>query len=168
MPFFIIFLLIPFTEIAVFMAIGEQIGLLTTLALAFLTAILGGAIIKHQGLQTLTKFRTQSGAGHIPEQEIFNGLCLVAAGAMLITPGFVTDTLGFLLLVPKIRDALRGFLKTRMSVFGFGAESSSSSRASYRYKNQDGDIIEGEFEDVSASGKTSKTSRSQIDKPPQS
>ncbi len=110
MPLLLIFLAIPLVEIGVFIAVGEQIGLFTTLALAFLTAILGGIIIRYQGLETFAVMRSQMDRGAMPLKEIFDGFCLVAAGALLITPGFVTDTLGFLLLVPQMREILRGFL----------------------------------------------------------
>ncbi len=115
MPFFLIFIAIPFIEIMVFMAVGEHIGILTTLMLAFITAIIGGAIVRHQGLQTLLAMKIAMDAGKIPLGEIFDGFCLVAAGALLITPGFVTDTLGFLLLVPPVRNTLKTLMKNHTS-----------------------------------------------------
>lgn len=145
MPFFVIFLMIPFIEIAVFMAVGEHIGLFTTLALAFITAIIGGAIIRYQGFQTFFSLQDTMQKGGMPVKEIFDGFCLVAAGATLITPGFVTDTIGFLLLIPAVREILRVFVGKHINV-----SSMSSSGFSARYRAQDPDIIDGEFEDLSA------------------
>ena len=110
MPFFIIFLAIPLVEISVFIAVGEHIGLGTTLLLALLTAIIGGIIIRKQGMDTVHSLQTQMSGGGLPLKELFDGFCLVAAGATLITPGFVTDAIGFTLLVPQIRDGLRHVL----------------------------------------------------------
>lgn len=139
MPFFIIFVVIPFLEIAVFMVVGEQIGIWTTLLLAFLTAIIGGAVVRYQGLQTLFSLRTSMQGGQMPVREIFDGACLIAAGAMLITPGFITDIAGFLLLVPPLRERLRGYVAGRFEV------RSSSQTYSER---QDSGVIEAEYKVV--------------------
>lgn len=138
MPFFIIFVIIPLTEIMVFIAVGERIGLLTTLALAFSTAIIGGALVRHQGLQTFLAFKSALERGRMPLGEIFDGFCLIAAGALLITPGFVTDTLGFLLLFPPVRAFLRHLIKTRTS---WHVETETTA-----YRPASPDIIEGEYE----------------------
>ncbi len=111
MPFLIIFIIIPLIEIWVFMTIGEYIGLGVTLLLAFATAILGGIIIRAQGMATLIKAQGDLEHGQMPMNEIFDGFCLIAAGATLITPGFVTDTIGFLLLIPSVRAKLRKTIK---------------------------------------------------------
>ena len=137
MPLFIIFLVIPFIEIGVFIAVGEQIGLFTTLALAFLTAIIGGAIIRYQGLETFTLMRGQMDRGVMPLKEIFDGFCLVAAGALLITPGFVTDTLGFLLLVPPVREAVRNALAKHLK-----ADITTAARP------RDPNVIEADYIDI--------------------
>lgn len=147
MPFFIIFMLIPFIEIAVFIAVGDVIGIGTTLLLAFFTAILGGAIIRHQGLQVLAEGRGAMRGGALPAKEIFDGFCLVAAGATLITPGFVTDTIGFLLLIPALRDKLREALSAHFTVTG--AESHFYSGTSTRSaRSVDPNVIEAEYVEV--------------------
>ena len=141
MPFFILFIAVPFIELMVFASVSEHIGIFTALLLAFLTAVLGGAIVRHQGLQTIIALRQAFQEGKVPLSELFDGFCLVAAGATLITPGFVTDTIGFLLLVPAFRDILRNLIKnhTNWSVHasGFG----QSQPRAYR-----DDVIEGEYE----------------------
>lgn len=143
MPFFIIFVIIPLMEIMVFMAVGEQIGLFTTLLLALVTAILGGTIVRHQGLQTLLAIKLAFDHGKIPLNEIFDGICLVAAGAMLITPGFITDSLGFALLIPPLRSALREAIRRHTD---WHVEHNTGDMR--RRHAQDPSIIEGEFEDL--------------------
>lgn len=160
MPFFVIFLMIPFVEIMVFIAVGEHIGLFTTLALAFVTAIIGGAIIRHQGFQTFSSLQQNMNRGEMPVQEIFDGFCLVAAGATLITPGFVTDTIGFLLLVPAVRRALRVALGKHFTVGPSGRAGFSSARRPYH----DPDILDGEYEDVSGGAENTDNQRKRIDK----
>ena len=126
-------------ELFVFAAVGEHIGLFTTLLLALLTAIIGGSIVKYQGLQTLIALRNSMDKGKMPLNELFDGFCLVAAGALLITPGFITDTVGFALLVPAFRSIMRHFIKnhTQWAVSG-----------TYSHRPQDPTIIEGEYEHV--------------------
>lgn len=136
MPFFIIFVIIPFAEIMVFMAVGEHIGLFTTLILAFATAIIGGAVVKHQGMQTLMNVRGSMDKGQLPAGALFDGVCLLIAGAMLITPGFITDIAGFSLLVPKFRTFLRTQILARTQFF------SSTTTRTQSY------VLEGEFETV--------------------
>ncbi len=141
MPFLIIFVVIPLIEISVFMSVGEYIGMGKTLLFAFLTAIIGGMIIKYQGLHTISAMRESSEHGRMPVNEIFDGFCLIAAGATLITPGFVTDTIGFLLLVPPVRTLIRDAIKKRTDIHvGMGQYES--------HRRQDPDIIEAEYEKI--------------------
>jgi len=143
MPFIIIFVLIPFIELATFASVSEHIGIWTTLTLAFLTAIIGGLLVKYQGLNTIISMRSAMDQGKMPLNEIFDGFCLVAAGALLITPGFVTDTIGFALLVPPVRVGLRHLIRTHTSWAVSGGASGYETR---QYGQQDGDIIEGDYE----------------------
>lgn len=141
MPFLIIFIVIPFTELAIFASVSEHIGIWTTLSLAFLTAIIGGMLVKYQGFHTFLSMRQALDSGKMPLTEIFDGFCLVAAGALLITPGFLTDTIGFALLVPPVRAALRHFIRTHTSW------AVSAGTQEWRSRTTDHeDIIEGEYE----------------------
>lgn len=106
----LIFLGIPILEIALFIQVGDVIGLWPTLATIVATAIIGGAIIRAQGLAVLMRARESIDRGEAPVNEVFTGICLLVAGALLMTPGFLTDSLGFLLLVPAIRSALGSWL----------------------------------------------------------
>ncbi len=93
----------PLGEIAIFIKVGSLIGLWPTLASIVATAILGVALLRRQGLATLAKAQQSLDQGGIPLDAMFHGILLLIAGALLLTPGFLTDALGFLLLVPAVR-----------------------------------------------------------------
>ena len=99
---------VPIVEIAVFLEVGARLGLWPTLATIILTAMAGTALLRQQGLATLQRVRESLEANRFPMAEVFDGLCLLVAGALLLTPGFVTDAAGLLLFVPAVRMALRG------------------------------------------------------------
>ena len=101
-----LFIAIPIAEIAVFIQAGERFGLWPTLGLIILTALLGATLLRFQGLRTLHRVQESLSHGEMPIGEVFNGLCLLIAGALLITPGFLTDGFGFALFVPRIRQAI--------------------------------------------------------------
>ena len=109
MGIFILLALIlgPLIEIAVFIQVGGAIGLWPTLILIVVTALLGTWQLRAQGLATLSRARSQMDRGVMPARELFDGVCLVIAGALLLVPGFVTDVIGALLFVPALRNALR-------------------------------------------------------------
>lgn len=107
MPYlFLIFIVIPLIEIGMFIVVGDEIGVAWTLILCVITALLGGTLVRYQGLHTLVSARTRLDAGALPVDALFDGLCIIIAGALLLTPGFVTDTVGFALLVPYFRRLL--------------------------------------------------------------
>ena len=100
---FFLFLGIPVIEISLFVTVGKAIGLGATLALVILTALLGSALIRLQGLRTWLQARASLERGEMPVRELFDGLCIFAAGIALLTPGFFTDAIGLLLLLPPVR-----------------------------------------------------------------
>jgi UPF0716 protein FxsA len=104
------FIGVPLLEIAVFIQVGGWIGLGWTLALVILTAVLGTWQLRAQGLATLMRAREQIDHGALPARELFDGACLLVGGVLLLTPGFVTDSAGFLLFFPPVRDILRELL----------------------------------------------------------
>ena len=108
------FIAVPLVEIAVFIQIGGLIGLWPTLAVVVATAVAGTWLLRLQGIATLNRARQQMDRGAMPTRELFDGLCLVFAGALLLTPGFVTDAVGLLLFVPAVRDALRRAAASRL------------------------------------------------------
>lgn len=124
MPFSIIpfmLLLIPILEIGVFIAVGGQIGVFYTLGMIFITAILGSILLRWQGFQVLNKLQAESAAGKVPGKELVHGAMILVAGVLLLTPGFVTDSLGFLLFVPGIRNVIWNFLASKIKFAAFGA-----------------------------------------------
>lgn len=109
----IIFLLmigIPIAEIAVFIEVGGRIGLWPTIGTIVLTAMIGTFLLRQQGLATLRSVQASLEQNRLPLVEVFDGLCLLVAGALLLTPGFVTDGFGLLLFFPPFRTLLRYFL----------------------------------------------------------
>jgi len=99
-------IVVPLAEIAVFIQVGGLIGLWPTLAAILGTAILGGALLRAQGLKALSEARTAMERQETPIKPVFDVICLFVSGAFLLTPGFITDAVGFALLVPGIRRAI--------------------------------------------------------------
>jgi UPF0716 protein FxsA len=97
---------VPILEIAVFIRAGDLIGLWPTLGAVVATAVAGAALLRAQGLAALGRARAQLDQGQVPIAEAFTGACLLLGGALLLTPGFITDTVGFLLLIPPVREVL--------------------------------------------------------------
>lgn len=104
---FAAFVIVPIIEIVLFYVVGTRIGIWPTLALVLLTAFLGSWLVSLQGRATWVEFRRQIVAGEVPTRTIVHGAMILIAGALLLTPGFVTDVVGLLLLVPSVREALR-------------------------------------------------------------
>lgn len=98
---------VPILEIAVFVKAGGYLGLWPTIGAVVLTAVIGSALLRHQGLSTLARAQESLAAGRLPMNEVFDGLCILVGGILLLTPGFITDTVGFMLLVPAVRPILR-------------------------------------------------------------
>jgi len=150
MGFFIVLLLfigIPIAEIAVFIEVGDRIGLWPTVGTVVLTAVIGTALLRAQGIATIFKAQESMQNGVFPVQEAFDGICLVAAGALLLTPGFLTDTIGFVLFVPPLRHGLRLYLSRHVTLqtqmHGGGFQQGPANKPPF----EDG-VIDGEFEDV--------------------
>lgn len=137
---------VPLVEVAVFIEVGGRIGIAATIALTLLTAVAGTALLRAQGLATLERARVQMDRGIVPTRELFDGLCLLIAGALLLTPGFVTDLVGLVLFFPAVREALRQFLGRRLEVSARGRVYSSGRRGP---RGRSGaDVIDGEYQDV--------------------
>jgi len=99
----IAFVVMPLIEIAVLIQVGSWLGLWPTLGLIVLTAIIGTWMLRQQGFAVMARAQQQLAEGSIPFGEVFEGFCLVIAGALLLTPGFVTDLIGGSLLLPPVR-----------------------------------------------------------------
>lgn len=101
---------IPACEIGVFILSGKLIGVVPTVLLILLTGITGAWLAKKQGLKTMQKFQDDLRQGRFPNDAIMDGMIILAGGIMLLTPGFLTDISGFLLLFPKTRNLLKPFI----------------------------------------------------------
>ena len=106
MPVFILFLVVPFVEIYLLVEIGARIGAPWTILLVVLTAIVGAWLVRVQGLATWRRFQASLARNELPATALVEGLCLLIAGALLLTPGFFTDSVGFACLIPPLRRIL--------------------------------------------------------------
>ena len=102
----IVFMLVPIAEMWILIEVGGWIGALPTIALVVVTATVGLSLLKRQGLSTLLSARQKMNEGSIPATELVSGVMLAVGGALLLTPGFVTDAVGFVLLIPQTRQWL--------------------------------------------------------------
>ena len=107
------FLITPIVEIALFLTVGERIGIWPTLAIVVVTAVIGASLVSRQGRAELNALRSTAMSGAIPSKELAHGAMILVAGAVLLTPGFLTDAIGFSLLIPRVREAVRRWFSRR-------------------------------------------------------
>ena len=105
-----LFLLLPLIELALLIEIGSHIGTLATVTLILATGALGAFLARSQGLEVLRRLRVETAAGRLPAAPLVDGVIILLAGAVLLTPGVLTDILGFLCLVPAFREFLKSLL----------------------------------------------------------
>lgn len=164
--FFLIFIGVPLIELALLIKVGEVIGIAATIALVILTAVIGVSLLRRQGMMALRKAQESMQAGRPPIDSVIDGVCLLLAGAFLLTPGLLTDTVGFLLLVPQIRSGIAGWAFKKMQQSGqvdiniFGGPGGPAGPRGPRRppprqpkpepRRPPGPIIEGEFTDLEA------------------
>ena len=111
----VVFLVVPILELAVIIQVGQSLGVLPTIGLLLLVSALGAWLVKREGIGVWRRFNTQVRSGAVPTREIADGVMILFAGALLLTPGFLSDVLGLLLLMPPVRAALRGAAMIRLS-----------------------------------------------------
>jgi len=99
----ILFIVLPLVEIYIFILVGSAIGAFTTISLIILTACLGAIMMRSQGIKIWTKIRSQLNNHTLPAQALWHGLLILLSGVLLITPGFITDTVGLMLFIPQVR-----------------------------------------------------------------
>lgn len=141
----LLFLIVPLTEIVVFIFVGSQIGVLPTIALVILTAIAGSILLRWQGFAALSRIQKEISAHRIPGKELTHGVMVLLAGFLLLTPGFVTDTLGLLLFVPQVRDRVWQFLSSRVTVNSFGNSFGNAQGADKPARDEVIDLDDNEF-----------------------
>ncbi|OUD09703.1 exlusion protein FxsA [Marivivens niveibacter] len=137
------FVAVPMIEIALFITVGGAIGLGWTLLIVLATAMIGANLVRSQGSQEMIKLRKSFQTMQDPSEPLASGAMILFAGALLLTPGFFTDTVGFALLVPQVRAAVFKFAKSRIKVQSFSyGQSPQSQHPTHE------DVIDGEFEHV--------------------
>ncbi|RLA08545.1 MAG: biotin--acetyl-CoA-carboxylase ligase [Gammaproteobacteria bacterium] len=139
-----LFIIIPIIEIYFFIFVGELIGVWPTIAMIILTAIIGVSLLKQQGLSVIKKFQNKLQQGKIPTAELADGIFLIISAALLLTPGFFTDSIGFLLLIPFIREFIAEFGLALFIDFSVSGDKKSDT------------IIDGEFYEINNDDKKIK------------
>ncbi|GAA0689719.1 membrane protein FxsA [Marinobacterium maritimum] len=154
---FLLFIIIPIIEITVLIQVGQAIGAWYTVGLVLLSAFIGVNMLRHQGLSTLARAQQRMNQGEVPGQEMVEGIVLAVGGALLVTPGFVTDVIGFSCLIPGIRKGLVKALLSRFTVIaasqsthaqfhqGFQDQDFQSGPRPRDIPPRDGDVIDGEY-----------------------
>ena len=157
--FFLLVLFLSFGELYLLVKVASHISLELTFLLCVLTGVFGGALVRHQGFRTLSDIQKTTARGQIPATEIVSGLILIVIGTMLLTPGFITDIIAFLLLVPPIRTAAANlafaYFKKRVSVQTVGFPSEHIKReketgpaSNTRRSSNENVVIEVEAEEI--------------------
>ena len=157
----LIFIVVPLAEIAVFIQVGDAIGLGPTIAIVIITAIIGTALLRAQGFATINRAQKTVSEGGIPIDSVIDGASLLVAGAFLLTPGMITDSLGFLLFIPAFRHwlakwAFNKFTRNaniNVNIFGNKANNADHNRNPRDFNDQsrpgdNGPVIDGEFEHI--------------------
>ena len=111
----LIFIVVPIIELAVIIQVGQALGVLNTIALLLLVSFVGAWLVKREGLGVWRRFHRQVESGTVPARELADGVMIIFAGALLMTPGFVTDLLGLSLLMPPVRAAIRATTLARLT-----------------------------------------------------
>ena len=138
---FVLFLAIPLIEIGLFIQIGGFIGLWPTLAVVVLTAILGTWLVRSQGSLALSQIRTSFNELNDPTEPLAHGAMILISGALLLTPGFFTDAIGFSLLVPPVRQFLILQVKSRIKTTSFQSQANFRSQSD-TIIDEDGEILD--------------------------
>ena len=146
------FIAVPVIEIALFIEVGGWIGLWPTIGVVIMTAFAGTTLLRLQGLAVLQRVQESAARNEIPVEEVFTGLCLLVAGVLLLTPGFFTDALGFLMFVPSFRKIARmgvwRWLAQRGHVSMSGGPGPSGAQPGHPGAGPDGPVIDGDYEEV--------------------
>jgi UPF0716 protein FxsA len=149
---FLVFLGVPVLEVLVFISVGGAIGLWPTLVTIIITAVMGTSLLRRQGLAVLLDAQKHLHQGRVPIDEIFDGLFLIFAGALLLTPGFITDGFGLSLFFQPfrhlIKNAVRALLVARGGIHVYTDEKEEGKTDAQE------NIIDGEFEEVRSDTKS--------------
>lgn len=141
MRLFLLFLIAPLIEIALFIQVGGLIGLFPTLAIVILTAIAGTILIRSQGALVMMQLRERMSELSDPSEPLAHGAMVLFAGALLLTPGFLTDVVGLSLMVPGVRGRIFQFFRSQIVVEKFEYGQSGAEKH---------DVIDAKYEDLDA------------------
>ncbi|MCW8109080.1 FxsA family protein [Alteromonas ponticola] len=153
---FLLFAIMPIVEIALLVQVGGIIGGWNTIALVLISAFVGAYFVRREGVHTLTTAQQKMQSNQIPGQELLEGLMLLVAGVLLVTPGFITDIFGLALVLPPSRKYIAKKLKKHLSmhvVSGSAFQSQQYYHSSAQAPDKDEDIIEGEYQEKSDTNK---------------
>jgi len=155
---FLLFVILPLTEIVILIQVGQLIGVWYTVGLVLLSAFIGVNLLRRQGLSTLMRARSRMDSGELPAQEMIEGIILAVGGALLVTPGLVTDAIGFSCLIPAVRRRIVVELQKRSVMVVNGqmaggaakgpadaAPQSPPGREPRDDSPRQGDVIDGEY-----------------------
>jgi len=146
---FFAFVAVPLVEIGLFIQVGGAIGLWPTLAIVVVTAMIGTWLMRQQGAMAMADLRSSFSEMRDPTEPLAHGAMILFAGALLLTPGFFTDAVGFLLLFPPVRSLLLVQMRKRINVAGFTAAQGRSPKA-------DETVIDGEWQEVDPESRTNQ------------
>ena len=156
---FFAFISIPLIEIMLFLQLGSLIGIWFTFLTVIVTAFIGTILVRAQGLAALSQLQSSFSRLENPSQPLANGAMILVSGALLLTPGFLTDAIGFSLLVPAVRISVYRYLQGKLSVhqFHMGPQShpSNSDYPLYQH-NTDPEILSADYEDITPKASDTK------------
>jgi UPF0716 protein FxsA len=148
---FVLFVAVPLIEIALFVQIGGAIGLWPTLGIVILTAFIGTRLMRAQGVLAMSQLRQSFGQLNDPTEPLAHGAMILFSGALLLTPGFFTDFIGFALLIPAVRHAVFKWARARIKVSEFSMGASMGGHHSGQNpagRPSQSDVIDGDYEDI--------------------
>lgn len=145
---FLVFVVVPIVEIGLFLQVGSYIGVTATLALIILTAIAGTILVRSQGIDVIRKLQASANRGEMPVAALIQGLFVLIAGVLLLTPGFATDTLGFALLIPPVRELIAAKIWKFIEPNVVTSSQWSSTRSNNAASSSGGTIIDIEAVEV--------------------
>ncbi|MEC7152456.1 MAG: FxsA family protein [Actinomycetota bacterium] len=152
---FLLFIIVPIAELYVIIKVAQNTGVFNSILLLILVSFIGAWLVRAQGIGIIRKIKSQLTMGQIPNKELVDGGLVLFAGALMLTPGFLTDALGLLLLFPLTRPIFRGLITSRFkqktSIFGQSNQNESKKNNSrnsfFFYQNDQGRIIDQHAED---------------------
>jgi UPF0716 protein FxsA len=116
----LLFLVVPLVELAIILQVGSAIGVVNTLGLLLVMSVAGGFLMKREGLGVLRRVQRQVDAGQVPGRELVDGFLILLGGALMLTPGFLTDLVGLALLLAPVRAVVRRVAAARLTVMALG------------------------------------------------